>query len=77
MTDILDKLTADETVQRMARDLRRTAVEKSELADPNGTPHLHYALEAANEYYEERGGELDAPKGTIAAAILAVAFEGR
>ena len=58
----------------MARDLNNQGVEFSEVADQNGVPRMHYALEASAEYYEERGGQLDANQGDIAAAIVALAF---
>lgn len=79
MSDMLAKLKADDTIQRMARDLNRSGVDKTDLADANGVPRMHWAMEAGTEYYEERGGQLDAPKGTIATAILTLAFadEGR
>lgn len=71
---MLDKLTDDDTIQRMARDLRNQGVEFHEVAEDTGIPRMHYALEASAEYYEERGGQLDAKQGDIAAAILTLAY---
>lgn len=71
---MLTKLKDDDTIQRMARDLHRQGTPYSEVADQNGRPRMHYALEAANEYYEERGGQLDATQGDIATAIITLAF---
>ena len=71
---MLAKLQEDDTIQRMARDLRNQGVEFHEVADATGTPRVHYALEASAEYYEERGGKLDAKQGDIATAILTLAF---
>lgn len=71
---MLAKLKDDDTIQRMARDLRNQGTDYHELADQNGVPRMHYALEASCEYYEERGGQLDANQGDIATAILTLAF---